>query len=60
MSEREHEHDRDPGTPPEEPASTEQPATDTSTDWDEWMERHTDKPHPLPDIADAEGKFRPD
>jgi hypothetical protein len=35
------------------------PTTDTSTDWDEWMERHGDKPRPVSDVADAEGKVTP-
>lgn len=55
MSEKEKEHD--PVAPPEPPASTDRPPTDTSTDWDEWMERHRGKPRPTPDVADAEGKF---
>jgi hypothetical protein len=32
---------------------------DTSTDWDEWMERHADRPPPVADVADAHGRFRP-
>jgi hypothetical protein len=35
--------------------SRDQPPSDTSTDWDEWMERHGGKPRPVPDVADAEG-----
>jgi len=55
MSEKE--KDQDPGAPPEPPASTDRPPTDTSTDWDEWMERHRGKPRPLPDVADEKGSF---
>jgi hypothetical protein len=45
-----------PMTPP---AGADQPASDTSTDWDEWMERHGGKPRPLPDVADEKGKIEP-
>jgi hypothetical protein len=58
MSEKEKDHD--PGAPPEPPASTgqpEQPPIDTSTDWDEWRERHVERPRPLPDVADEKGSF---
>jgi hypothetical protein len=37
-----------------------QPASDTATDWDEWMERHAERPRPVPDAASAEGRFTPD
>ena len=36
-----------------------QPPSDTSTDWDEWMERHGGKPRPVPDVADADGTVTP-
>jgi len=42
---------------PDEPASTDRPPTDTSTDWDEWMEKHGGRPRPRPDVADREGKL---
>jgi hypothetical protein len=42
-----------PATPPSE---ADPPQSDTSTDWDEWMERHGGKPRPVSDVADAEGK----
>ena len=54
---RDKEHDPEPAAPPEQPAASDRPATDTSTDWDEWMERHGGKPRPAPDVADAGGKF---
>jgi hypothetical protein len=31
------------------------PGTDTSTDWDEWMEKHGGPPQPLPDVAGEDG-----
>jgi hypothetical protein len=37
-----------------------QPASDTATDWDEWMEQHAERPRPVPDVADAEGRVTPD
>ncbi len=46
-----------PGATPELPASTEQPATDTSADWDESMERQVERPRPLPDVADEGGRL---
>jgi hypothetical protein len=49
--------DNEPRRTPDADASDEQPATDTSTDWDEWMEKHGERPEPVSDIADAEGKF---
>jgi hypothetical protein len=36
------------------------PASDTATDWDEWMERHAERPRPVPDVANAEGRFTRD
>ncbi|HJR51789.1 MAG TPA: hypothetical protein VJ794_11820 [Gemmatimonadales bacterium] len=51
--------DTDQPRAPEADATPEQPGTDTSTDWDEWMEKHGQRPTPVPDIADAEGKYRP-
>jgi hypothetical protein len=53
----ENEQDQDPGAPPEPPTSTESPAVDTSTDWDEWVERQVERPRPLSDVADEEGRF---
>jgi|RhiMetdeSRZDD1v2_1073273.scaffolds.fasta_scaffold08159_9 hypothetical protein len=47
----------DQAPPPDEPASTDRPPTDTSTDWDEWMEKHGGRPRPRPDVADREGKL---
>jgi hypothetical protein len=55
MEEKQPEQDQD--VPREKPQSTDQPATDTATDWDEWMERHGGRPRPVPDVANAEGKF---
>ncbi len=49
--------DRSPG--PEPDATPEQSVSDTSTDWDEWMEKQGPRPQPVSDIADAEGKFQP-
>jgi hypothetical protein len=48
-----------PGEPTvrNKPPSVDQPATDTSTDWDEWMERQGGQPGPISDVADAEGRF---
>lgn len=40
------------------PEAPEAPKVDTSTDWDEWMEKHGGRPPSVPDVADAEGKFR--
>lgn len=37
-----------------------QPASDTAADWDEWMERHGERPRPVPDVADAEGRVTRD
>jgi hypothetical protein len=51
--------DADQPRPPEPEATPEQPVSDTSTDWDEWMEKHGPRPTPVADIADAEGKYRP-
>jgi hypothetical protein len=47
--------------PPTVPAGKDEepPGTDTSTDWDEWMEEHAGRPRPAPDVADAEGKVKP-
>jgi len=44
---------------PEPDTTLEQPGTDTSTDWDEWMEKHGPRPTPVSDIADADGRYRP-
>jgi hypothetical protein len=57
MSEKE--RDREPAAPPAPPARPERPKTDTSTDWDEWMERHGDRPRPAPDVADEKGRVKP-
>lgn len=54
---RDKQHDPDPAVPAEPPVAGDHPPTDTSTDWDEWMERHGGKPRPVPDVADAGGKF---
>ena len=45
----------DPGPAPAVPSD--QAPTDTSTDWDEWMEEHAGRPRPRPDVADEQGKF---
>ncbi len=42
------------------PEKNQPPASDTATDWDEWMERHAERPRPVPDVADAEGRVTPD
>jgi hypothetical protein len=39
------------------PATSNAPKLDTSTDWDEWMERQGGRPATRPDVADAEGRF---
>jgi hypothetical protein len=39
------------------PGAPEVPKVDTSTDWDEWMEKHDGRLPSRPDVADAEGKF---
>ncbi len=42
---------------PEGVPAPDAPKLDTSTDWDEWMERHGGRPASRPDVADAEGRF---
>jgi hypothetical protein len=54
---RDQQDDTDPIALPQPPVASDRPATDTATDWDEWMERHGGKPRPVPDVADAEGKL---
>jgi hypothetical protein len=36
---------------------SQQPPSDTATDWDEWMDKHAGPPRPVSDVADAEGRF---
>ena len=54
---RDKQPDPGPAVPAEPPVAGDRPPTDTSTDWDEWMERHGGKPRPVPDVAGAGGKF---
>ena len=42
---------------PEGVPAPDAPKLDTSTDWDQWMERHGRRPATRPDVADAEGRF---
>ena len=42
---------------PEGVPAPDAPTLDTSTDWDQWMERHGGRPATRPDVADAEGRF---
>ncbi|PYQ06257.1 MAG: hypothetical protein DMF82_06765 [Acidobacteria bacterium] len=55
MPEREPKPDED--SEQKKPSPGDQPATDTSTDWDEWMKQHDGRPRPATDVADAEGRF---
>jgi hypothetical protein len=46
---------------PKVPMSQEPPPRpsppDTSSDWDEWMEKQGGRPRPRPDVAGADGKL---
>jgi hypothetical protein len=51
----------DPPRPSEDvpaPKPPEAPKADTSTDWDEWIEKHGGRPPAVPDVADEQGRFR--
>jgi hypothetical protein len=50
--------DRKQPRPTENAPTPDAPKADTSTDWDEWMEKHAERPQSRSDVADAEGKFR--
>lgn len=50
--------DRDKHEPANRPPPAEPPPTDTSSDRDEWMEKHGGRPRSVPDVADTEGRFR--
>jgi hypothetical protein len=49
--------DREPAPAPNVAGAPDAPKLDTSTDWDEWMERQGGRPAKRPDVADAEGRF---
>jgi hypothetical protein len=44
--------------PTENAPTPEAPKADTTTDWDEWVEKHGERPQSRSDVADAEGRFR--